>query len=136
MGFHYEIAVRYGEVDQQGVVFNAHYLAYVDDAMDHWMRLLDADFESMGWDFMVRHAELEWVDGARVGDILAVDAEIVRWGNTSFVVHVLIHVGGRPVFTADMTYVGVEAGTTTPLAAPPQVRRHLGEPAGHGPGQA
>ena len=136
MGFHHEIPVRYGEVDQQGVVFNAHYLAYVDDAMDHWMRLLDARFESMGWDYMVRHAELEWLDGARIGETLAIEAEVVRWGNTSFAVHLLLHVSGRPVFTADMTYVGVEAGTTKPLAAPPEVRAHLGLWAGHGPGQA
>ena len=30
--------VRYGECDQQGVVFNAHYMAYCDDASDRWLR--------------------------------------------------------------------------------------------------
>ena len=35
--------VRYGECDQQGVVFNAHYLAYVDDALDQWLRVLFPD---------------------------------------------------------------------------------------------
>ena len=130
MGFRHEIAVRYGEVDGQGVVFNAHYLAYVDDAMDHWMRQLDARFESQGWDFMVRHAELDWVGGAGVGDVLTLDAEVSRWGTTSFGVHVRIHVADRPVFVADMTYVGVEAGTSRPIPVPDAVRRHLGEPTG------
>ena len=32
------VRVRYGECDMQQVVFNANYLAYVDDAIDTWMR--------------------------------------------------------------------------------------------------
>ena len=35
MSFRHSIRVRYGECDMQGVVFNAHYLAYVDDALEH-----------------------------------------------------------------------------------------------------
>jgi acyl-CoA thioester hydrolase len=128
MGFHHQIAVRYGEVDQQGVVFNAHYLAWIDDAMDRWMRSLDADFESSGWDFMVRHAELEWVDGARLGDTVALDAEVIRWGTTSFVVRHRLHVGDRTIVLADMTYVGVDRHDHRPIPPPPAVRRHLGEP--------
>ena len=31
--FKHSIAVRFGEVDLQAVVFNAHYLAYCDDAV-------------------------------------------------------------------------------------------------------
>ena len=60
--------MRYGEVDLQRVIFNAHYLAYVDDAMDHWMRTLDTSFESLGWDFMLKRAELEWDGPAGLGD--------------------------------------------------------------------
>ena len=33
------VRVRYGEVDMQRVVFNAHYLAYCDDAADLWFRI-------------------------------------------------------------------------------------------------
>ena len=38
MAHHARIRVRYGEVDQQGVVYNAHYLAYVDDVFDTLLR--------------------------------------------------------------------------------------------------
>lgn len=38
-GFDFAIVPRYGEVDQQGVVFNAHYLTWFDEActafLDH-----------------------------------------------------------------------------------------------------
>ncbi len=126
MGFHHQVQVRYGEVDRQGVVFNAHYLAWIDDAMDRWMRMLDADFESSGWDYMVRHAELDWLDGATVGDTVDLAAEVARWGRTSFVVRVVATVGERRVMEAEMTYVGVEAGTTRPAPPPAEVRAHLG----------
>ena len=128
MGFHHELAVRYGEVDAQRVVFNAHYLAYVDDAMDHWMRLLDQQFEAMGWDFMVKRAELVWQGSAGLGDLLEIDSAVIRWGTTSFDVEHRMRVGPRPVATVVTTYVGIEAGTATVMAPPDEVRRHLGGP--------
>ena len=39
------IRVRYGEVDAQGVVFNAHYLAYLDDVSDTWLRTFDGNLK-------------------------------------------------------------------------------------------
>jgi len=131
MGHRHSIAVRYGEVDLQRVVFNAHYLAYVDDAMDHWMRQLDRDFESRGWDFMLKRAEIEWHGPAGLGDVIEIDSTIRRWGTTSFVVAHEVRVGERSVATVLITYVGIEAGTSNTAPPPDAVRRHLGE----GPGQ-
>jgi acyl-CoA thioester hydrolase len=128
MGFHHEIPVRYGEVDAQRVVFNAHYLAYVDDAMECWMRRLDRDFEGLGWDFMVKRAELVWHGSAGIGDVLEVDSAVTRWGTTSFDVEHRLHVGAREVATVVTTYVGVEPGTSVTTPPPDAVRRHLGEP--------
>jgi acyl-CoA thioester hydrolase len=127
MGSRHEIVVRYGEVDLQRVVFNAHYLAYVDDAMDRWMRRLDGNFESLGWDFMLKRAELVWEGAAGLGDTITIDSRVTTWGRTSFVVRHDLSVGERPVLTVDVTYVGVEAGTTLPIPPPEPIRRHLGE---------
>ena len=131
MGARREIEVRYGEVDLQRVVFNAHYLAYIDDAMDSWMRQLDGNFEALGWDFMLKRADLVWSGGAGLGDTIVVDSRIASWGRTSFVVRHDLSVGERVVLTADVTYVGVEPGTTRPIPPPEAIRRHLGnaEPA-------
>jgi acyl-CoA thioester hydrolase len=124
---HHELPVRYGEVDLQGVIFNAHYLAYVDDAMDHWMRGLDARFEQLGWDFMLKRAELVWDGPAGLGDLIEIDSDVRRWGTTSFDVRHRVGVAGRDVATVLVTYVGVEHGTNRPMAPPTAVRRHLGE---------
>lgn len=130
--YRHEIRVRYGEVDVQGHVFNAHYLAYVDDAVDTWFRShfgLDytAGFAETGWDIMLKKASVEWFSPARFGDVLDLDVAVSRWGRTSFDVGVSGHVDDRAVFTAVITYVGVQHGTVTPIAAPEKVRAALGE---------
>jgi acyl-CoA thioesterase FadM len=82
--------VRYGEVDMQRVVFNAHYLAYCDDAVE-------------------------------------------RWGSTSFDPGFTGRVGGRPVFRAVITYVGVRFGTKEKAPPPPEVRARLSDAPGPEP---
>jgi acyl-CoA thioester hydrolase len=122
----HRIRVRYGECDEQGVVFNAHYLAYVDDALDTWLRALERPYTSYGWDMMVKHAEITWNGPARVAEVIEITAEVVRWGTTSLDIRFDGAIDERPVFTAVLTYVGVEPGTTTPTPPPEVVRRHLG----------
>jgi acyl-CoA thioester hydrolase len=124
---HHRIAVRYGEVDLQGVVFNAHYLAYLDDAIDRWMRSLDGQFEADGWDYMVKRADLVWHGAAGLGDVLDIVSAVSRWGTTSFDVTHQVRTGDHDVLTATITYVGVDAGTTNPAPPPDRIRRHLGD---------
>jgi acyl-CoA thioester hydrolase len=130
VGFHHEHRVRYGECDMQNVVFNAHYLAFCDDAVDTWFRTLFREgFEAHGWDFMTKRATIEWQSPARLSDVIEMDVAIARWGHTSFDVGVVGTVGDRAVFTATLTYVGVRPGTVEPVPAPELVRSRLGEAA-------
>jgi len=118
----HHVRVRYGEVDMQQVVFNAHYLAYCDDAADLWFRSLGAALEGGTWDVMVKKATITWDGGARVHDDLAIALSVSRWGNTSFDVRFEGTVEGAPVFTADLTYVAVVTGTTTTVPVPDEFR--------------
>ena len=125
MSYSCDFEVRYGEVDLQGVVFNAHYLAYVDHCIDRWFRsleLLSADGE---WDIMVKKATVEWHGSAGVGDVLTLVPHVTRWGSTSFDVTIDGSVGERPVFQAVVLYVGVAMGTKTPMPAPEHIRAAL-----------
>jgi acyl-CoA thioester hydrolase len=124
--FTHRIPIRYGEVDMQGVVFNAHYLAYCDDACDTWLRAALGRFEELGWEVMVVKAVVEWSGKAGVGDVLDIDLGIARWGRTSFDVGFRGHVGDRDVFTATITYVGVSVGDQKPIEPPALVRDKLG----------
>ena len=122
-----DIKIRYGEVDRQGVVFNAHYLAYLDDVVDSWLREFEGDFESLGWDLMLKNASLEWHGPAGIGEVLNVQANVSRWGNTSFDISFEVKVGNRLVLTAKIVYVGVRTGTTETLQVPEKIREYLSD---------
>ena len=109
----------------QGVVFNAHYMAYCDDACDSWLRLKLGRFEDLGWEPMVVKAVLEWQGAAGIGDTLDIELGPSRWGNTSFDVGFTGRAGDRQVFTATITYVGVDSEKHKPMPTPEPVRAAL-----------
>lgn len=57
-GFRHEIPVRNTEFDEQGVVFNTHYLTYCDHAMDDFLRRAVGD--ESNFELMVKSASLTW----------------------------------------------------------------------------
>jgi len=123
----HELRIRYGEVDMQRHAFNAHYLTYVDEACDGWFRaVLGEDYHTSGAvDVVLKRADLTWHGSARFGDVLAIDVGARRWGRTSFDIGFEGSVGNQPVFTAVVTYVAVNPGTTEPTPVPEAVRSAL-----------
>ena len=122
MPYVHHVRVRYGEVDMQRVVFNAHYLAYCDDAADLWFRSIGALQEGGDWDVMVKKATVTWDGGAKLHDDLAIAVSVSRWGTSSFDVRFEGVVGTAPIFTAEIVYVGVRTGTTDTMAVPDAFR--------------
>ena len=58
--FTHNLRVRYSECDAQGVVFNANYLAYVDDAVDRWFAtVLHGEGFGDSFDCMVKQATID-----------------------------------------------------------------------------
>ena len=110
----------------QRVVFNAHYLAYCDDACESFVRDRGIRTTAAGWDFMLKKAVVEWQGTATVGDDVDIHVAVSRWGNSSFDVRFEGSVGERRVFDATITYVGVEHGTLTTMRVPDDVRAALG----------
>lgn len=131
--YEHSVRVRYGECDAQGVVFNANYLAYVDDVMDRWLaealgRPEVSGFTAaseIGFDYMAKKIVVEWSGPARHGDEIVLSAKVVRWGNTSFDVAISGVVGDRPVFDAVLTGVCVTPGTASPARVPEEIRQRL-----------
>ena len=121
----HHIRVRYGDCDMQRVVFNAHYLAYCDDAVEQWLAAKGVQVNDVGWDFMLKKSTIEWQGTATVHETIDIAVEVARWGDTSFDVLFTGSVAGRPVFTNTITYVGVRLGTTQTMAPPDEVKRTL-----------
>lgn len=124
--FRHELRVRYGECDMQQVVFNAHYLAYCDDAVMCWLatRLAERVHE---FDCMLKTVNIVWHRPLRLGETVALDCRVARWGNSSFDVAIHGHVAGEPSFDCTITYVSTTPGAPTVTPVPDWVRGALGQ---------
>jgi acyl-CoA thioester hydrolase len=125
--FSCQIRVRFGECDMQGVVFNAHYLAYVDDTMDQWFAAVLPKGDPAIAEIMVKKATVEWTSAARYADVLDLAPRVVRWGNSSFDVEVRGSIDGRGIFVATLVYVSVDGEQYRPTPVPDHVRAALSE---------
>lgn len=124
--FTHSIPVRYGEVDQQGVVFNAHYLAYIDDTFERWTQSFGFDPDALGWDMMLKTVTIEWHGPAHNRETIDFGVAVTRWGSSSFEITSVAHVDDRPVITATVLYVSVVLGENTPMRTPDEVRAAFG----------
>jgi YbgC/YbaW family acyl-CoA thioester hydrolase len=81
------LRVRWAEVDMQKVVFNGHYLMYVDTAMGNWWRALALPYEqtlaALDGDLFVRRATLDYLGPARYDDALEVGIRFAGAGTSS-----------------------------------------------------
>jgi len=125
--YRHSLRIRYGEVDQQGVVFNAHYLAYMDDTLENWLATLGDLRRDHGWEMMLKKSTVEWQGSVGSGDVLDVDVGILHWGRTSWTVGYLGTCRGKPVFTGEVVYVSVRLGENTAMETPAPIRSALGD---------
>ncbi len=85
--FFYPLRVRYSEVDQQGIVYNAHYLTYFDTALTEYMRALDYNYRDQlpqtGTDFHVVRALAEYKAPVHFDDVIEIGVRTTKLGRTS-----------------------------------------------------
>jgi acyl-CoA thioester hydrolase len=118
--------VRFVECDQQGIVFNAHYLVWADEAVNTWWAergVSWAELNARHLDYVVVASALEWRSSARWGDTVEVDADLEKLGRTSATVRFTIRVGERECCVVRTTYVCTTDGTSAPW--PDDVRMRL-----------
>jgi acyl-CoA thioester hydrolase len=115
------------ECDQQGVVFNAHYLTWADEASNRWWAAhgLPWDTVAARVEPVVKGSTLDWTSSARWGDTVTVDAETEKVGRTSVTVRLTIRVGDRVCCVVRNTYVATDAGCAIPW--PDDIRALLAE---------
>ena len=114
--------VRYAEVDQQGVVFNSHYLLYCDEAMGAFCTQRGLrDFVAL---VRLVTSTLTWAGPARWGDVIDVDVQCTKVGRTSATLAFDVRAGGRPCCQVETVYVYADA-TGAPEEIPEDVRTAL-----------
>ena len=116
--FTHDIRVRWGEVDAQGVVFNANYLVYADVAGTEYYRhlgILNADIEDLTQTYVV-DARLGFKSPARYDDMLTCTVIPTRVGNSSFQLTIHIARDTTELTEITLTYVRAIDGQSTPLS--------------------
>ena len=127
--FRHRMRVRYIECDAQGVVFNAHYLAYFDVAITELWREAFGSYQEMfesGFDVVVAETTLRYRDGLRFDDEFDVAVSTEKLGDTSLTLGFRVERDGGDLCVEGQTrYVCVRAGTTDKISIPDDIRAGL-----------
>jgi acyl-CoA thioester hydrolase len=129
--FFYPLRVRYSEIDGQKIVFNAHYLTYIDLAIieyfrkvlgEHWLELADSHV----FDIALVKLTLDFKKSAKLDDMLHIYCGVSRIGNSSFTVGFSILRGETEVIlTAEAIYVNYNSGEGKSQSIPAEIRRKI-----------
>lgn len=127
--FHHRLRVRWVEVDAQQVVFNGHYLTYLDVAIsDYWRRVgmpyPDA-FQFVQGDIFARRNMLEYHAPARLDDWLDIGIRCERIGNSSITMVWAAWAQGRLLVTGEVVYVFTSLATGRPAPVADGIRQQL-----------
>ena len=96
--FFHQLRVRYSEVDWQGIVFNAHYLTFMDVAVTEYLRNIGLDYKQLAqegkMDMALVKTTLDFISSAMFDDELEIGVRISHVGKTSYNVEVEIYKTG------------------------------------------
>ncbi len=126
--FAHSFRVRYAECDPQGVVFNAHYLAYLDTGITELWREAAGGYQLMidrGLDMVVVETTLRFHQPARFDDLLTLEVTITRLGNTSISTAHRITRDGELLLDASLHHVLVDLGSHSKTPIPDWLRSGL-----------
>jgi len=126
--FEHSLRVRYAECDRQGVVFNAHYLAYLDTSMTELWRAALGGYQAMldrGIDMVVVETRLRFHTPAQFDDELTLQIAISRIGNTSISSEHRIRRGSELVAEGELHHVLVDRDSLVKAPVPDWIRDGL-----------
>lgn len=127
--FHHRLRVRWVEVDAQQVVFNGHYLTYLDVAVSEFWRVVGLPYPDatrhMGGDIFVRRNTLEYHAPARLDDWLDIGMRCERIGTSSITLNWALWSQGRLLVTGEVVYVFTDLATGRSAPVPEALRSQL-----------
>jgi YbgC/YbaW family acyl-CoA thioester hydrolase len=126
------LRVRWAEVDMQKIVFNGHYLTYIDTAIAEYWREIGLPYphgyvERYGNDVYLRKATLEYLGSARYDDLLEVCCRASRLGRTSMTFNFEIYREAEPavLVSAELVYVNADPATMKATPLPEELRTRV-----------
>jgi len=110
------------------IVFNSHYLTYMDIGITEYFRNLGMAFtvpnEKPFFDFALVKTTLEYKGSGFFDDILNIYVKVSKLGNSSFVTHFMIRKEGEttPIVLAESIYAGYDMTVKRSVPIPDEVR--------------
>jgi len=131
----HRLRVRWAEVDMQKVVFNSHYLTYIDTAFaDYWRAIglayPDGYVDKYASDIFLRKATVEYLGSAHYDDELAVHCRVSKLGKSSITYLFEIwrdapEPSPAPLITAELVYVNADPRTMKAAPLPEELRSRV-----------
>lgn len=126
---HHHLRVRWAEVDLQKIVFNPHYLMYVDTAIADYWRAIALPYEqtlhALGGELFVKKSTLEFHASALYDDRLSVGLRCARMGNSSVQFLSGIFRGEELLVSAELIYVFADPVAKVALPVPQALRQTM-----------
>lgn len=102
----YRPEIRFVDIDAYGIVHNATYLVYLEQARIHWWRQVVRE----AWDWtqigvLVAHHDIDYVAPVRLGDALEVACSVGEVGDKSIEVKYALSCEGKPIARAKTVLV-------------------------------
>jgi YbgC/YbaW family acyl-CoA thioester hydrolase len=123
------LRVRWAEIDAQKIVFNGHYLMYVDTAIAGYWRALAMPYPetlaAMQGDLYVKKATLEYHASARYDEQLEVGIRCERIGTSSMLFSAGVFRGENLLVSGEVVYVFADPHTQTSRPVPDALRTAL-----------
>jgi YbgC/YbaW family acyl-CoA thioester hydrolase len=126
------LRVRWAEVDMQKIVFNGHYLTYLDTAIAEYWRGIGLPYpqgyvERYANDVYLRKATIEYLGSARYDDLLTICCRVARLGRSSmsFQFEIYREAEHAALVAAELVYVNADPASMQPAPLPEELRERI-----------
>ncbi|MBI3150243.1 MAG: tol-pal system-associated acyl-CoA thioesterase [Betaproteobacteria bacterium] len=127
--FAWPLRVYYEDTDAAGVVYYANYLRFIERARTEWLRALGFELNVVERDygrvFVVRHADIDFLQPARLGDALTATVAVREAGRSRLILHQDVLREAQVLVRASVTLACLDTQRWRPAAMPPPLQTVL-----------
>ena len=129
--FSYNFRIRYSEVDAQKIVYNSHYLTFLDVSIFEFFDAIGFNQEEYiketNNEFHTVRAVVEYKAPATLGDTIEVLTRIKKIGNSSitFQQEIYLHESDKLLATGEIVWVNTNQEEMVPTNVPDYLRQLL-----------
>ena len=120
--FVWPVRVYYEDTDAGGIVYYANYLKFMERARTEWLRHYGIDLRELAAQgqlmFVVRSAQLDFLQPAHLGDALEVSVEVIRRRPASVTLRQHVTLAEKVLCAGEIRLAGVEPVSLRPCALP------------------